>query len=236
MERKADFLRDRKPTDVDENLRSHGFLRSVGPHSPSTVRRRLANWSTLTKCRGLDGVFASPSLNSAIRLAVPAVPRMRGRKSAKAVSGEVLAKRLKTCATDSLRVYGTGDPDGRLCLRPPPAQRDCRIALRAAKLRAPIAREEALPSPLSPDMSAEPRPPRASGRCRLSELPVGGGAECLDGGCQDRQWERVSGDRALGTVSKPAIDPQSVNTILKKRAQMAGLESGEFSAHGLRSG
>ncbi|MNL19617.1 Phage integrase family protein [compost metagenome] len=39
-----------------------------------------------------------------------------------------------------------------------------------------------------------------------------------------------------GTVSRRAIDPQSVNAILKQRAQMAGLEPGEFSAHGLRSG
>ncbi|NKK75891.1 hypothetical protein GFM13_37675, partial [Rhizobium leguminosarum bv. viciae] len=27
-------------------------------HAPATVRRRLANWSTLTKWRGLDGAFA----------------------------------------------------------------------------------------------------------------------------------------------------------------------------------
>lgn len=39
-----------------------------------------------------------------------------------------------------------------------------------------------------------------------------------------------------GTVSKRAIDPQSVNAILKQRAELAGLEAGEFSAHGLRSG
>ena len=39
-----------------------------------------------------------------------------------------------------------------------------------------------------------------------------------------------------GTVSKRSIDPQSTNAILKQRAQMAGLEPGEFSAHGLRSG
>jgi len=37
-------------------------------------------------------------------------------------------------------------------------------------------------------------------------------------------------------VSRRALDPQSVNAILKQRAEMAGLESGEFSAHGLRSG
>lgn len=39
-----------------------------------------------------------------------------------------------------------------------------------------------------------------------------------------------------GTVSKGALDPQSVNAILKQRAAMAGLEAGEFSAHGIRSG
>ncbi|MGO7335713.1 tyrosine-type recombinase/integrase [Rhizobium leguminosarum] len=39
-----------------------------------------------------------------------------------------------------------------------------------------------------------------------------------------------------GTVSKRAIDPQSVNAILKQGAEMAGLDPGEFSAHGLRSG
>ncbi len=39
-----------------------------------------------------------------------------------------------------------------------------------------------------------------------------------------------------GTVSKRAIDPQSVNAILKQRAKMAGLDREEFSAHGKRSG
>jgi integrase len=37
-------------------------------------------------------------------------------------------------------------------------------------------------------------------------------------------------------VSRRAIDPQSVNAIIKQRAELAGLEPGEFSAHGLRSG
>ena len=61
------------PAEVEQNLRSQGFLKSAGPHAPDTVRRRLATWSTLTKWRGLTGVFASPALKSAIRLAVRAV-------------------------------------------------------------------------------------------------------------------------------------------------------------------
>lgn len=39
-----------------------------------------------------------------------------------------------------------------------------------------------------------------------------------------------------GTVSKRALDPQSVNAIFKQPAGMAGLGMEEFSAHGLRSG
>ncbi len=40
------------PDAIDEQLRDQGFLRTIGAHSPDTVRRRLANWSTLTKWRG----------------------------------------------------------------------------------------------------------------------------------------------------------------------------------------
>lgn len=88
---------------VAHHLWDQGFLRTAGPHAPDTVRRRLASWSTLTKWRGLAGAFASPALKSAIRLAVRATPRPRKRKSAKAVTGDVLAQMLATCSTRSLR-------------------------------------------------------------------------------------------------------------------------------------
>ncbi|MBW9076058.1 integrase, partial [Agrobacterium deltaense] len=91
------------PADVDQLLRDQRFLKSTGPHAPDTVRRRLASWSTLTKWRGLDGAFASPALKQAIRLAVRAVPRPRRRKSAKAVTGDILAKLLATCESENLR-------------------------------------------------------------------------------------------------------------------------------------
>jgi integrase len=39
-----------------------------------------------------------------------------------------------------------------------------------------------------------------------------------------------------GNVSKRTLDPKSVNDIVKQRAEMAGLDPGEYSAHGLRSG
>ncbi|MBP2449793.1 tyrosine-type recombinase/integrase [Rhizobium leguminosarum] len=39
----------------------------------------------------------------------------------------------------------------------------------------------------------------------------------------------------LGNASRRPLDPKAVNDILKQRVKM-GLEVGEFSAHGLRSG
>ncbi|GLU28033.1 hypothetical protein Brsp01_32660 [Brucella sp. NBRC 12950] len=65
------------PADVEDELRQQGFLRVSGPHAPATVRRRLANWSTLTRWRGLGGSFSSQSVKSAIRLAVRAINRPR---------------------------------------------------------------------------------------------------------------------------------------------------------------
>src|SRR5690606_26357670 len=84
------------PDAVAQSLRDQAFLRSAGPHAPDMVRRRLASWSTLTTWRGLNGAFASPSPKSAIRLSVRATPRPRKRKSAKAVTGEVLARMMAT--------------------------------------------------------------------------------------------------------------------------------------------
>ncbi len=55
------------------------------------------------KCAATRTLSTSPALKSAIRLAVRAVPRTRRRKSAKAVTGDVLAKLLATCTTGSLR-------------------------------------------------------------------------------------------------------------------------------------
>ncbi|MBY2918718.1 site-specific integrase [Rhizobium leguminosarum] len=226
------------PTDVDENLRSQGFLKSTGPHAPATVRRRLANWSTLTKWRGFDSAFASPALKSAIRLAVRAVPRTRGRKSAKAVTGDVLAKLLATCATDSLR-----DLRDRAILMVAFAsggRRRSEIAgLRREQLtvEAPIPVENGAPLPsLAIHLG---RTKTSSGEQDDVVYLTGRPVVALNAWMAAAKIESGSVFRGIGrwgTVSRRAIDPQSVNAILKQRAEMAGLEPEEFSAHGLRSG
>nr|WP_205934442.1 site-specific integrase [Rhizobium leguminosarum] len=226
------------PADVDESLRSQGFLKSVGPHAPATVRRRLANWSTLTKWRGLDGAFASPALKSAIRLAIRAAPRQRLRKSAKAVTGDVLARLLATCATDSLR-----DLRDRAILMVAFAsggRRRSEIAgLRREQLtvEAPIPVENGAPLPsLAIHLG---RTKTSSGEQDDVVYLTGRPVVALNAWMAAAKIESGSVFRGIGrwgTVSRRAIDPQSVNAILKQRAEMAGLEPEEFSAHGLRSG
>ena len=90
------------PSDVAALLRNAALLRSAGPHAPSTVKRRLASWGTLHRWKGQEGPFASPSLRSALRLAVRASIRPRQHKSKRAVTRDVLDRLLATCRSDRL--------------------------------------------------------------------------------------------------------------------------------------
>ena len=226
------------PISVEQDLRGQGFLRSIGPHAPDTVRRRLASWSTLTKWRGLAGAFSSPALKSAIRLAVRAVPRMRRRKSAKAVTGDILARLLATCGTETLR-----DVRDRAILMVAFAsggRRRSEIAgLRVEQLtvEAPI---EVTDGPPLPSLSIHlGRTKTTSGEQDDVVYLTGRSVEALNAWMAAAKIDRGSVFRGIGrwgTISERALDPQSVNAILKQRTEMAGLEPGEFSAHGLRSG
>lgn len=85
------------PDAVRDELRRLDLLRAEGPHATSTVRRRLAHWSTLHRFRGLDGPFKVPRLRTALSLAVRASRRPRSRKREGAVTAEVIEKLLRTC-------------------------------------------------------------------------------------------------------------------------------------------
>ncbi|MDX6000057.1 site-specific integrase [Rhizobium leguminosarum] len=215
-----------------------GFLKSVGPHAPSTVRRRLANWSTLTRWRGFDGAFASPALKSAIRLAVRAVPRTRRRKSAKAVTGDVLAKLLATCTTDSLR-----DLRDRAILMVAFASGGRRRSEIAGLRSEQLTVEPPIPGDDGPSLPSLAihlgRTKTTSGDEDDVVYLTGRPVDALNAWMVAAKIDSGSVFRAIGrwgTVSRRQIDPQSVNAIIKQRAVMAGLDSGEFSAHGLRSG
>ena len=42
------------PDVIASQLKASGYLKVKGPHAPATVRRRLANWATLHRWRGLE--------------------------------------------------------------------------------------------------------------------------------------------------------------------------------------
>ncbi|TCR97817.1 site-specific integrase [Rhizobium sp. BK418] len=226
------------PAPVDRVLREGGSLRAAGPHAPDTVRRRLASWSTLTKWRGLDGAFPSPALKSAIRLAVRAVPRPRRRKSAKAVTGDVLAQLLAACGGDSLR-----DIRDRAILMVAFAsggRRRSEIAsLRKEQLtvEAPVMGGEDLPLP---SLSIHLGRTKNSGASQDEVVYlVGRPVDALNAWLAAAKIDSGSVFRAIdrwGNVSRRALDPKAVNDIVKRRARLAGLDAGDFSAHGLRSG
>ncbi len=226
------------PADVEDKLRIQGFLRTDGPHAPDTVRRRLATWSTLTRWRGLNGSFASPALKSALRLAVRATPRPRKRKSAKAVTSDVLGKLLGTCRTNSLR-----DVRDRAILM---------VAFASGgRRRSEIAglRKEQLT--VEAPIIMEGRPPLPSLAVHLGRTKTSGGENdevvYLTGKPVDalNAWLKAAGIKSgtifraidrWGNVSRRALDPKAVNDLLKQRVALAGLEPADFSAHGLRSG
>lgn len=226
------------PEGVTQSLRAQRLLRSFGPHAPDTVGRRLATWSTLTKWRGLEGEFASPSLKSAIRLAVRATPRPRKRKSAKAVTGDVLAKMLATCGTSSLR-----DIRDRAILM---------VAFASGgRRRSEIAGLRTEQLTVEPPIVVEDGPPLPALAIHLGRTKTSGAdhdevvyltgrpvealnawlaAARIEGGSIFRKIDR------WGNLSPRALESAAVNVIVKQRAEMAGLEPADYSAHGLRSG
>ena len=226
------------PANVETDLRRQGFLRVSGPHSPATVRRRLANWSTLTRWRGLEGAFSSPSVKSAIRLAVRALNRPRSRKSAHVITGDILDKLLATCSGEDLTALR--DRAILMVAFASGGRRRSEVAgLRVEQLvkQPPVTDEDG--SPL-PSLGIHLGRTKTSGAGHdetvyLTGRPIEALTRWLEAARIDKGSVFRKVDR-WGNVSARALEPSAVNRIVKQRAQMAGLDATEFSAHGLRSG
>lgn len=231
------------PADVAATLKSQGLLRSDGPHAPATVRRRLSSWSTLTKWRGLCGNFSAPGLQSAIKLAVRASARPRGRKSKKAVTADILTALLKACAGDRLV-----DVRDRALLITAFASGGRRRSEMASLRFEQIIEEDPVPAdPKAPDSSDKlPCLSIRLGRTKTTQadsdafvLLVGRPVAVLQSWLERAGIREGAVFRAIdrwGNLEKRALTPQAVNLVLKRRAAKAGLDPAAFSAHGLRSG
>ena len=230
------------PDAVATILRANDQLRVEGPHAPATVRRRLAHWSTLHRWRGLTGPFGAPNVRQALRLATRAARRPRGRKSERPVTRDVLDQLLATC--DAGRPVDLRDRALLLVAFASGGRRRSEAAsLRVADL---IEREPVPADPKTPDGPTLPALSLRLGRTKTASaeqdervLLIGRPVEAL------RAWLDAAGIRKgavfreitrWGQLGRTALDPQSVNAILKKRCAQAGLDPNTFSAHGLRSG
>jgi integrase len=230
------------PEAVAEALRVEGRLKSTGPHAPATVRRRLALWSSLHRWRGLEGPFANPSIRNALRLAIRAADRPRGRKSPSAITRDVLDQLLATSgqgrAVDLrdrallLLAFGSG---GRR------RSEIAKLKVEDLEEREPVAADPEAPNgeKLSVLAIRLRRTKTSSADAGESVLVVGRPVEALgawlaflniDAGPVFRRIDK------WGNIGAAALDPQSVNAMIKSRCAVAGLDPGEFSAHGLRSG
>lgn len=227
---------------VADQLREAGLLRASGPHAAATVRRRLSSWSTLTGWRGLTGVFNAPSLRAALRLATRAASAPRKRKSAKAVTADVLQRVFAPIGFEKLI-----DLRDRALLLTAFASGGRRRSEVAGLRFEQIVREEpVLADPADPESAQLTCLTLHLGKTKTtnadndaSAILVGAPADAL------LLWlERAGialgpifrGIDQWGNLKPRALDPQSVNLILKARLKAAGLEPAAYSAHGLRSG
>lgn len=230
------------PEDVTAALKSAKLLRVDGPHAPNTVRRRLSSWSTLTKWRGLSGRFNAPGLQSAIKLAVRASARPRGRKSRKAVTADILTALLKACAGDRL----VDVRDGALLITAFASGGRRRSEIASLRFEQ-IVEEEPVPAdPKNPDGEKLPCLSIRLGRTKTTQadsdafvLLVGRPVTVLRAWLERSEISEGAVFRGIdrwGNLEKRALTPQSVNLILKRRIAEAGFDPMAFSAHGLRSG
>ncbi|MDG4890005.1 MULTISPECIES: site-specific integrase [unclassified Mesorhizobium] len=230
------------PDDVSVALTQAGLLRSSGPHSPSTVRRRLSSWSTLTQWRGLQGKFNAPRLLNATKLAVRASSRPRHRKSAKAVTVDVLSALLKACAGN--RLVDVRDRALLMVAFASGGRRRSEVSsLRIDQL------VEQDPVPADPDNSDTASLACLSihlGRTKTTEADDGASVLLIGkpvSALKDWLARAAITEGAVfrridrwGHLERRPLTPQAVNLILKRRILQAGLDPREFSAHGLRAG
>lgn len=229
------------PGEVSASLRAQKCLRTEGPHAAGTVHRRLALWSTLHRWHGVDGPFSSPNLRNAMRLAVRAADRPRHRKSANAVTRDILDQLIATC--DGQRLVDIRDRALLLTAFGSGGRRRSEIA----KLRV----EDLIDRPPVPDRSDDPAemlPVLAMRLGRTKTASTDQDEHVLLTGRPVRElkaWLMISliknGPvfRAIdrwGHLGAKALDGQSVNAIIKARCRQAGLSPAAYSAHGLRSG
>ena len=240
------------PEDVRRAMHAAGVLRSTGPHAASTVSRRISSWRAICRWKGAEGPFATPDVKRALTAAIRASGRPRKRHSRLPIGISLVEELLNYL--DALL-----QPDQDTFLRVPGAR------LRARRDRALIAtmfasggrrRSEIANLVLHQvhvleSIPVEEGEPLISvglwlGRTKttgtVDDARVflsGRAAEALLDWLRRRGAEQgpvfVGIDR-WGTPTDKALNPATVNTIVKNRLEEIGHDPRDFSSHGVRAG
>jgi len=230
------------PEAVAASLRTQDLLRSFGPHSPATVRRRLASWATLHRRQGVTGAFQEPGFREALRLAAKAAQWPRRRKSAKPVTRDILDRLLATCDGETLADLR----DRALLLVAFAAGGRRRSEVARLRLEDLVERPSVPADPVRPKGETLPCLAWRLGTTKtttheqdVSVLLIGSPVTVLRLWCVAGQIDSGPIFRAIdrfGRVGDKPLSGKSVNALLKERCRQAGLDPRAFSAHGLRSG
>lgn len=230
------------PENVEEELKGRGLLRAKGPHAPSTVRRRLASWTSLHRFRDLEEPFGNPVVRQAIKKAAAAADRSPERKSRKSIGRELLDELLITCEDGSPR--SLRDRALLLFAFASGGRRRSEIAaLRVEDI------EEQEPVPADPSASDGPllrhyrirlRRTKTTSVEKGATIPlIGLAADALAEWLESESIASGYAFRALDrwdNIAEKPISAAGINHMLKRRLADLGYDSNDYSAHGLRAG
>lgn len=236
------------PKDIEDRLIDNGVRRTRGPHAPSTVRRRIATWSTLHVAQGLPNPMESPGLRRLLAKLIRASRHTPSHRSPNAVVLDILERLLDACDDGTLR----GQRDRALL---------CVMWASGGRRRSEMGRIRREDIRREPDVLENPDDPH-SPRLKAFSIGirrtkttaeadaarvwlVGPAAEELDlwlrasgvlSGSIFRRIRRLRGGAEEISPDDIGLSGDAVADVVKKRCRRAGLDPKAFSAHGLRSG
>jgi integrase len=212
------------PAIVEHALLSNGWKRSRGLHSFATVKRRLVSLSILHKFNKLE----DPCNSSKVKALLSAMAKTaESPKKSKAITKNILENMLATCKDSAIDI------------------RDKALLLfgwcSGGRRRSEIsdATFENLNELADGDFIYHISRSKTDQTGKGHDVPVKGVAAAAL-----RYWLKISGindGKLFRSVSKGGkigekITEVDINRIVKKRAEMAGYDSKQYSAHSLRRG
>lgn len=231
------------PRAAVERLRAEGVLQGTLPHAPATVRRRISSWKRVAQVRGYQEALGGPVIRQTLAAATKASAKPKDRKAKRPIVRSLL---------DTI-IGEDGDlPNGKLSFR---ELRDRTILLVAfgtgGRRRSEMG--QLLIENVS-ELSSKKGYGIHLGRTKTTKaqdgekLIVRGRAaayldawmaalsERLTEQCLEQSGALFRRIDRNGFVGTRGLTGAAVNAILKRKAQAAGLDPKEISAHGLRSG